>query len=298
MFDDMFSLPGGTDGQRMEVQDGQGYREGRPVVSVTETSRTLEILLRFSYPVEKPQLKDSKETCDVLEASMKYLMEGVEKQIRVHLPDLVKQHPLEFYALAARHGWKEEMKLSAKASLEIPFTTGTFVPEMEFMPAGAYMRLQMYRKACSDAATAQLVTYRNGIPWYYPALTDKSRVWFTCNHGPGEGSTPTFGSVIARPTQTTIFVASSSAILNSSAIAEVTVWVVDYLKTLKKEVRDMPCGEVVMNSSVLNQHIVDGMKSCTTCAPRVLSELPVLAQNLATFVEEAVATVELTFGEY
>ncbi|TCD67393.1 hypothetical protein EIP91_012428 [Steccherinum ochraceum] len=78
-FEDMLSLPAAVPGQRRRTreEDDQEFRDGIPVVPVTETSQTMNALLRYCYPVPNPHITSPSEICDALDASRKYLLEDM-----------------------------------------------------------------------------------------------------------------------------------------------------------------------------------------------------------------------------
>ncbi|KAH8093255.1 hypothetical protein BXZ70DRAFT_389895 [Cristinia sonorae] len=280
-FDDMFSLPPLPEGsgRKRKGRDDQEYRDDVPVIPVTETSRTLNNLLRFCYPVENPRLASADEICESLEASKKYLMEQAERDIKLQFADHVIREPLKLYVLSARRTWKDEMKVAAKGCLAVPFPIGTWIPEMEFMGAGPYMRLQAYHKACSDAAAAVVLREKrisSTMVEYQCSSVTEQQVWFTCNHHNGASLTETF------------YLPSHPHGLRAWRL------VVDYLQALQAEVRVRPRGWTVLNSIKTTEYISLGTQRCkqSQCTSRIAPDLHALCKSLADAVEDAI-TVQL-----
>lgn len=150
-FEDMFSLPQ-LGGKRKRQGTDDEYVDGKPVIGVSETSKTLRSLLLFCYPCRDPVLQDGTEVCDVLEAAHKYDMQDIADRVHEQFVERVETTPYEMYALAYKHGWRDRMQIAAKASLACPEPVR--YPEiLETLPTGTFLRLQWYCKACS--ATAQ-----------------------------------------------------------------------------------------------------------------------------------------------
>lgn len=302
-FEDMISLPQPTTDARSEstTTNLQEYCDGIPVLPVAEASTIVENLLRFCYPVANPQMKTAAEICGVLEASRKYLMDDVEKDIVMQFNSHANRDPLVMYALGAQHKWKQEMKTAAKASLWTPFPLGTFVPQMELISAGDYVRLQGYHKACSaaaaDAVLKEITTIQNPniavnpvfTSWSSSAIRTANGVWFSCDHQldtPPNGSSPFF-SVSTTGVKLPLWLGS----LNSTRL--VAGWVIDLLKALRSEVHLCPRGKTVINSPRVQEAVATGMRNCATCAVLVPSEVNGLCQALAREVESAVSKVSL-----
>ncbi|KZS99474.1 uncharacterized protein LAESUDRAFT_611418, partial [Laetiporus sulphureus 93-53] len=114
-----------------------------PIVPVTETSKTLDALLRLCYPTADPVFHGASEVVNVLEAVKKYHMEDAVTRIGVALRDYVQNSPLQVYAVACRMGMEE----LAREAATVLFTHSTIadVPQMEQMSAGALHRLLLYR---------------------------------------------------------------------------------------------------------------------------------------------------------
>ncbi|KAF8998810.1 hypothetical protein BDQ17DRAFT_1283052, partial [Cyathus striatus] len=86
----------------------------KPVIVITESSKVLDPLLRFCYPVDYPKFPDNNYDTlaligDTLEAALKYQLTVATKILRGHLRIFSKDHPLHTYAIACRLHYIQEM---------------------------------------------------------------------------------------------------------------------------------------------------------------------------------------------
>ena len=96
VFRDMFSLP--------PPPDDTPLASPRPFVSLTEDSKTLEQLLRFCYPINKPPLRELEDIVPVLKAALKYDMEWPTTLLTGELGKIIPRKPLEVWACACQCG--------------------------------------------------------------------------------------------------------------------------------------------------------------------------------------------------
>lgn len=85
-----------------------------PVYLMPEDTLTVDALLRFCYPVELPELRDTDTLLDVVFAARKYKFGRVERLVRTtSSARLAAQPSLQFYFAAVRLGWTEEARACA-----------------------------------------------------------------------------------------------------------------------------------------------------------------------------------------
>ncbi|KAF9811479.1 hypothetical protein IEO21_06595 [Rhodonia placenta] len=155
-FKDMFSLP----------QPRSGGLDAPEIIPVAEDSKTLDCLLRMSYPIEEPLLTDLGLVGSVLEAAMKYQMDTSVKKLRRMLSAF--SNPLRVYTIACTCRLEKEAQLAAQEWVEDQQSAVTdYIDEMDSIPAGSYFRLLHFHSAsragkavpegycfCSPAAAA------------------------------------------------------------------------------------------------------------------------------------------------
>ncbi|KIM90357.1 hypothetical protein PILCRDRAFT_812095 [Piloderma croceum F 1598] len=173
IFRDMFALP-----QVSKGENSNEMRDGLPIVQVTEEKETLEKLLSMCYPmavVGPPELGALENVHGLLEAAIKYNVEGVEKRVRGWLvaPRFLADNPLRVFAIACRYKFVEEAKVAARSTLSKLILTGPYGPELEFMTAGKFFHLLQYHAQCIRVAKS-VATSMSGVPAGY--------VWNKCSY--------------------------------------------------------------------------------------------------------------------
>jgi len=81
VFRDMFDLPNAAP-ELSSPLETDNQRHGLSVIQVTETSSTLNIILRLCYPVENPDLSILENIRLFLEARRKYMIEAFDRTIK------------------------------------------------------------------------------------------------------------------------------------------------------------------------------------------------------------------------
>ncbi|KAH8088990.1 hypothetical protein BXZ70DRAFT_503421 [Cristinia sonorae] len=143
VFADMFSLA------TSNHPDDWTNENGVTIVTVSESSRVLELLLRFLYPVENPSVGTLAEIADVLEVANKYEVSFLITSMTAALHSFLETEPLRVFAVACRLGMEDDAKLAATHALALVESTALgfhFVDEMKDISAGAYYRLVRFLK--------------------------------------------------------------------------------------------------------------------------------------------------------
>ena len=148
------------------------------IIDVTDSPRTLELVLRFIYPFAPPVIKDLTTLSEVLIIADKYDIETVQSRLRPSLAELAKTKPLRAYAIACRLGFEDEMKIASSHMTAIDLSELTQLPdEFKFIPATEYHRLirrhKKHRSGGVAAVASPLIgarlmntptTQKQGIP--------------------------------------------------------------------------------------------------------------------------------------
>ncbi|KAL6302625.1 hypothetical protein BKA93DRAFT_736598, partial [Sparassis latifolia] len=110
VFEDMFAVP-----QPSVVAPEDVHAEtGLPVISVTETSQTLDTLLRLCYPMDDPVLDNVDDAWEVLEAARKYQMDdAIGTKLKTALVVFVSKSPIRVYAIACIFHLESEARAAA-----------------------------------------------------------------------------------------------------------------------------------------------------------------------------------------
>lgn len=149
VFKSMFTLP-----QSPSVVDDRDFSDGLPVVEMAEDSHTLDILFRFCYPCERPELKSLDDVHLVLAAADKYDMEAVAIQARRIWRSIAALDPLRAFAIACKMRWGEEARFAARLSLREPIwpLEPPVAPEFKVISADTVIRLMSYHRKCGLTA--------------------------------------------------------------------------------------------------------------------------------------------------
>ncbi|KAL6300880.1 hypothetical protein BKA93DRAFT_501364 [Sparassis latifolia] len=144
-FKDMFSLQQPIV-DRTKSNNTVEYRDGRPVITVGEDSRTLDGLLRLCYPITDPELKDLLLVRPMLEAALKYQMDEATAITRKALRSFAEKEPLRIWAIACRLRLEEDAHYAAQFTLQQTSIADSFPQEMQEITAGPYFRLLKYHR--------------------------------------------------------------------------------------------------------------------------------------------------------
>lgn len=160
VFRDIFALPQ-TDDQKTNMD----WKDGKPVVRMTEDSHTIERLLKWCDPGCRPVLESLDDIQVVLEAATKYDMEPVENHIAVVLKttSFIEEEPVRVFAVACRYKMEDLARLAAKHTLKQPLSQRPNVKELQHISATALQHLHEYYFACGRAASS--VARGSNFPW-------------------------------------------------------------------------------------------------------------------------------------
>lgn len=163
VFEGMFSLPQSSDTSDRQTPgstsvSGERVSEDqqRAVVDMPESSRTLDLLLRYCYPMSRPELTDLQEAIALLESMKKYDMDDNSKEVcGVLLQDRFSrtiEDAFAVYTAIWRLDFEECLGTSARATFR--FRLPTFAsPILQSMSPPSIFALLEFRGRCVDAAT-------------------------------------------------------------------------------------------------------------------------------------------------
>lgn len=113
VFRDMLSLP----------KCGQGGIDGSfsNRVDLAEDAETLDLVLRFLYPISDPPVSTFDVLKALLKAADKYFLEGMIHTLRHILvsPTFVEREPLRVYAVACMYNYEAEAKIASRHCLKV-----------------------------------------------------------------------------------------------------------------------------------------------------------------------------------
>jgi hypothetical protein len=240
-----------------------------PVIRMAEDKDTLKLLLRFCLPismVESPRLSTLHELQMVLKAAMKLEMEGIQRYVRKELvePRFIESQPLRVFAIACHYGWSAEAKTAARYTLRHP-GNAPFIDELELITAATYYRLQEYHRECGELAASRTVLLARR-----PTMDD-DWVWITCLTCNRAGSYSWWRK-------------------DNTSSPGVRKWWVDWMDSVARELRRLPCGDTVKKWDLMKAAIIKA-KECSYCGKKVEEDLEAFSRILAVDIEKHISTV-------
>lgn len=137
-----------------------------PRVDLPETTTTLDILLRYIYPIPSPKIEDFATLGSVLISAEKYGAEGVISRLRTILvsPRFLDTDPLRVYAVACRWSLLEEAKLASTRTVYVDLIKQGegCTEDMKYMSGLDFHRLLVLQQA--RKATVQKVVTDQPAP--------------------------------------------------------------------------------------------------------------------------------------
>ena len=258
VFSDMFHLPDPT-------SPGPSTP---PVVQMEESASVIEALLRLSYPIDPPIVKDPGTMILVLHAIVKLQAERrCRWWIRMTVKNLVPVNPWAMYAVLLALGRKgcdynleEEIRIAARGTVGRPIVRPW--GEASLITAADYDRLLMYHSECKDwfLATQEEVWRKAGTCW----------PWF--NSDCSLGRTIRVGKRCVR----------------------VTPWFLELRERAKKTLCQELRGEAVEDASLWHSLLEknrEAEKLCSSCARSSALQMPAYAKTLSRLFEEAISQV-------
>lgn len=265
VFGDMFHLPNAAPDVSSPLES-DNQRHGLPVIQVTESSSTLNIILRLCYPVENPDLSNLEDIRLFLEARRKYMIEAFDQTIKDALAQIAESRPFPVYALASRYALEDVANDAAKQMLCFS-QADVLVDEsaLKDITGEQYHRLIQYRRDCVRRATSE------------PQI-----MWFSSLSSPYPPAPITSSSC---RTQFHFFFVSS---LSPSRSLWVPHWWTTYLHKALQLLKDRPRGGTVISADLL-ELFFDSAGLCPDCQEEGKVALRNFSSALAKEVEKAIA---------
>ncbi len=265
VFRDMFDLPN-TTSEASSPLESDNQRHGLPVIQVTETSSTLDIILRLCYPVQNPNLSKLKYIRLFLEARRKYMIEVFDQTIKDALAQIAESHPFAVFALASRYSLEDVANNAAKQML--CFSQADVLADesaLRDITGAQYHRLVQYRRDCVRRATTEpQIMWFNSLSSSFPPAPITSSSCRTQFHF--------------------FFVSTPPRSL------WVPHWWATYLHKALQLLKDRPRGVTVISPDLL-EYFFDCTGFCPDCQEEGKAALKKFSSALAKEVEKAIAQV-------
>jgi len=148
VFEDMFTAPGPS-----PREQGQN----KPVINLTEDSRTLHRLLTMLYPLPPSMPKTLEDALSLLATCHKYQMDSTITRIRSLLRDFepplfTAQNAFHIYGVARRYHLKDEAMVAAQLTLERRLNVDECGEDLQFISGADLIKLLGYRTKCTRVA--------------------------------------------------------------------------------------------------------------------------------------------------
>ena len=276
VFRDMFDLPNAAP-EVSSPLESDNQRHGLPIIQVTETSSTINIILRLCYPVENPDLSNLEDIRFFLEARRKYMIEAFDQTIKDALAQIAESRPFAVYALSSRYALEDVANDAAKQMLCFS-QADVLVDEsaLKDITGEQYHRLIQYRRDCVRRATNE------------PQI-----MWFSSLSSPYPPAPITSSSC---RTQFHFFYVSS---LSPPRSLWVPHWWTTYLHKALQLLKDRPRGGTVISPDLLD-YFFDSAGFCPDCQEEGKAALRKFSSALAKEVEKAIAQARAhkSFGSH
>jgi BTB/POZ domain len=265
VFDDMFCSPTPV------VANGTEIKDGTQIVAMEEQASVIGALLQLCYPMEDPIIETLVELKPVLQAMIKYQMDGARNLwIKRMLVPIVEREPWAVYATALTLGriscnyrMEDEARHAARSIVRLP-AGGPLVKEMCMISGADYHRLLQYRRKCCDK-TQDILT----LPKVFKQL-GPDWVWMKpCNK--------CHQSVIPMFADATYY--------------KISTWWRTYLNRAKAALCKQPWGRVVENETLWADLIANLVDDCPRCAKVAVTQVPLYAKKFANAVECEISQV-------
>ncbi|KAG6333847.1 hypothetical protein ID866_5245 [Astraeus odoratus] len=277
-FQTLFELPQPTNSN--QTSNDVEMKDGLPVISVSEGSNTLDLLLRFCYPctlAEDPALDNFNEAYDVLEAANKYSLEVIAKIVcrSLFVPKILESSSLSCFAVARRADLHELCALAARHTLREPLVPAWF-EEISMITSSDLLALLIYHQKC--AGTVRVLQSNlswiknhyqqyNAVPWMFGLQTNG---YSGCGCGRSSSSKyELFGQKAA-------------------------LWWEDFLDKTFTALSDKPCAETIQKC-VQNAIQACRSRNCTSCMPMITGGMQEFEKLFTEKVVELVSQVSVHF---
>ncbi|KAI0745925.1 hypothetical protein C8Q76DRAFT_44693 [Earliella scabrosa] len=276
VFRDMLTLP-------------DTHPPGEPqVVPLSEDADTLEGLLRFSYPVKRPEFKSLDKLGPVLTAAKKYGMPTVlDDLLRCLEPFLHTAPPLQVYLLACACELPKFVRQAARLLLDDPHYLDPYPMPAQFrtLPCEVMYVFAVYRRKCLDAAMAvvddrewllsgdhshRMVYSNKGNPHLYSTWA-----WLGCEDG----------TCAADKTQG-IWAARKSG----GQTLYPRLWC-RYIARVRRSLTRRPNGKVIIDQASVEQAVTEAVRSCSACGPKAREHMADFSRALKKRIDADLETV-------
>jgi hypothetical protein len=145
VFADMFTLP---------LPPAYQSSTNEPqVVLLPEDAQTLDLALRYCYPIPSPEVVTLRDARILLEFARKYQADVIKHPLTRFLTDTIERDPVGIYALASAYEYQDIARKALRSSLRLPMYL-LQSPGLQHITAVQYQALVHYHISCGRVASA------------------------------------------------------------------------------------------------------------------------------------------------
>ncbi|KAG2137611.1 uncharacterized protein EDB93DRAFT_1302101 [Suillus bovinus] len=259
VFKDMFALPQG---------ESQSNISSVPVITVTESSTTLDSLLLLCYPAATPTFGSFNDAKAVMEAASKYDMQtALGRAGDLVMAQFLSHRCLDLYAVSCQFGWPHHARTAATRSLEIKDLgrPSHMFNGIRDISALDLHRLLDYHYKCGIAAQA----VGSSLSWLEPSHKPM-QMWKDCTCKPDVGVKlqKNFGNVY------------------------VTSLFHEYLVFSGKKLLARPCESTLLSELSHYNRVITDATECSSCRSTVVEDMHNFRALYISRVKKVIAAIE------
>lgn len=265
--------------------ESDDFKDGLPVVRLTETSRTLRTLLQLLYPGDHPEISGRAAIIAIVNAMDKYMVDGYPKFIAAALRFVLVEAPHLVLAFAFRH--KLSFDLRSRAAYHTLLSPAIAISDdvLELLAPFQYHQILVYHHQCTLQASVALKkldwtrtkwaevsvgSRKEGTSIYLA----KNTVGCTCSRTLRVHKSNTSESGSGEKSEQNVYVA---------------FWAAEFITSLEAYLWCGPHWTNIKNAE--RNAAVQGAEKCETCKPNAERELKLIAAHLANEVRLAILKV-------
>ena len=146
VFADMFTLP--------LPAVSQNSSDEPPVIQLFEDAETIDMALRYFYPIPSPEIVSLRDARILMEFARKYQADVIRHSVTRFLTDNIKRDPANIYALASAYECQDIAAQALQSSLIVPIYL-IHSPELQYSTTREqYEALIYYHISCGRVASA------------------------------------------------------------------------------------------------------------------------------------------------
>lgn len=300
-FKDMFAAQPQPALPDASVAVSDDFKDGIPVVRLTESSDTLRIFFKLLYPGDPPKISGRAVTVAIVKAMDKYMVEDYPKTITSALLALSDEAPHVVLAFAFRHNVALQVReAAAHSTLKLPavIRSNPFPDdELELLTIKQYHEILVYHQRCTAVASMALDTLKWATKDWAEVACGREKsggvlYWASTSRSPS-------GCICARTLRR--LTVEACHILGESKRWErksskpkeisipVAVWATEFIAGCQAALWVGPHWDIVANASVSSA--VEQARRCSICGPKAEGELKNIAEHLAGAVKMGIEKV-------